>query len=403
MKSKTKLTKSFVQNLEPKAKEYHVWDRDLPGFGVRVHPSGRKTFVGQTRDHRDRTRKDSFGTFGTWTVEQARTDAKQWLHDVQAGVAAKSEHKAILFERLVEEWLAGPALRHRRTHARRKPDAIKNDERNLKIHAMPLLRGKYADEITRADIEAVRDRAEKKTPHPGGRKRKGRGFRGDLGGLHAASRSIRTLKSVFAYAEDRTYLTRNPAKGVRTAPDQKRAVFLTSAELHAVRLVLDEARAKGVNPKSLDVIKLWLLVGGRRKEIEALRWDDVDLDRRILRLSQTKTGPKEKYLPPLAVEIIARQNRKLGNPYVFPGDVSHVTYHQNAKNVWAKLRKEHWPRVRPHDFRHTFASQLAEKGVGLHEIKELLGHTSIRSTERYAHLTQERLHAAVALVEGPFK
>lgn len=373
------------------------------GFAVRVYPSGTKNFFAQRRDQRGRLRKKKIGPFGILTVDQARDKAKHFLSNLIIGIPESPPRSSILFENLMTEWLNNAAARHRTSHVRRKRDSISNDERNLTIHALPVLRGKMVDEITKADIEAVRDRAEKKRPHPGGARRKGRGFRGPLGGLYAAARTIRTLKSVFAYGEDRGWVVKNPAKGVRVEPDRKREVFLTDGEVRSLREVLDAARQAGVNPKSLDIIELFNLTGCRRSEIEKLQWSEVDLERRILRLPDTKTGHQDKYLSPLAAAIIARQARVPGNPYVFPGDVKHVTYHQNAKNVWRKLRKDHWPNVRIHDLRHTFASQLASKGADLQTIRDLLGHANIRSTERYAHLASHHLHTAVSKVEGPFQ
>lgn len=402
-RSTQRLTKTLVASLQPAAKEYHVWDRDDVGFAVRVYPSGSKNFIAQRRDQRGRLRKKKIGPFGILTVDQARESAKHFLSSLIVGIPQSAPRSSVLFETLMVEWLTHSAVRHRKTHVRRKKNAIENDERNLTIHALPVLRGKMADEITKADIEAVRDRAEKKRPHPAGVRRKGRGFRGPLGGLYAAARTIRTLSSVFAYGEDRGWVVKNPTKGVRVEPDRKREVFLTDGEVRSVRDVLDEARRAGENPKSLDIIVLFNLTGCRRSEIEKLQWNEVDLERRILRLPDTKTGHQDKYLSALAAEIIARQARVPGNPYVFPGDVKHVTYHQNAKKVWQKLRKENWPHVRIHDLRHTFASQLASKGADLQTIRDLLGHANIRSTERYAHLASHHLHSAVSKVEGPFQ
>lgn len=403
-RSARRLSKALVTRLQPATKEHHVWDSETKGFGVRVYPSGNKVFVVQYRDARRRLHKKKIGPFGTLTVDQAREKAKALVSHAILDLPEKQLPPTVRFEVLINEWLTHAAPRHRKTHAPRKSDSIENDKRNLTLHALPLLRGKLVAEITRADVEAVRDRAAKKHPHPAcGPQRKGRGFRGPLGGVYAASRVVRTLKSVFAFAEDRGWVTRNPAKGVRVEPDRKREVFLTDGEVRSVRAVLDEARASGVNRKSLDIIILFNLTGCRRSEIEQLQWKEVDLERRLLRKADTKTGPKDKYLSPLATEIIARQTRVPGNPYVFPGDTQNITFHQNAKKVWAALRKDHWPHVRLHDLRHTFASQLAGNGTDLQTIRELLGHASIRSTERYAHLTSHHLHASVATVEEPFK
>lgn len=394
------LTKTVVENLQRSEKEYTIWDSKLTGFGVRVYPSETKTFVAQWRDKAGDLHKRKIGKFGVITVDEARTKAKAILSQATLGIVEEKPLPSKRFEDLMEVWLSGPALRHRRRKSPRKPDSIANDRRNLELHVLPVLRGKKLREITVHDIDLVFLRASEKRPHPDGKKRKGRGYRGSLGGSGAASRTIRTLKSVFAYAVDQKWITLNPASGYAVPADNKRATYLSNGQCAEVQAAIEAARGDGVRAIALDIITLWRITGCRRSEIEKLLWSEVDLAGGFLRLRDTKTGPKEKVLGPQAREIISRQSRRAGNPYVFPSaHKKKTTHYHGASKVWRTLRHERWPDVRPHDLRHTFASTLAEKGESLPTIGALLGHTDPRSTQRYAHLSHEHLRKAAQAAE----
>ena len=123
-------------------------------------------------------------------------------------------------------------------------------------------------------------------------------------------------------------------------------------------------------------------------------------ERGLLRLRESKTGPKPVYLGPAALELLRSIERVPSNPYVIVGEKagSHLV---NLRKPWYRLRaKAGLHDVRIHDLRHTFASVAAGSGVSLPIIGALLGHTQPQTTARYAHLTADPIRHAVNLTAG---
>ncbi|HET6464863.1 MAG TPA: tyrosine-type recombinase/integrase, partial [Nitrospiria bacterium] len=143
--------------------------------------------------------------------------------------------------------------------------------------------------------------------------------------------------------------------------------------------------------------------GMRRENIVTLRWDQVNLFRKVVLLDQTKNGDRlgiplcEKVL-----EVFKVQNkvRRLGSPYVFPvADGSHIKGDAVSMAFIRTCRRIGILDFRFHDLRHTFASMLVQRGVDLYRVQRLLGHRDARMTQRYAHLSPENLREAVAVLD----
>jgi integrase len=209
----------------------------------------------------------------------------------------------------------------------------------------------------------------------------------------------------------------NPCIAADLPSDPKgRVRFLTRPE--AARLV--QAARKPVtqsgkplcdfhkSPVLADFIELALNTGCRKQELLGLKWSDVDLSTRLLRLSTTKAG--EWQTVPINEEarqvILRRQKRRdevcPDSPYVFfhevkRGDVEVGGRVQDLKNSFKTACKQAGIEdFRIHDLRHTFASWLVMDGVPLFDVSRLLRHSNIRMTEKYAHLAPDHLHQAVA-------
>lgn len=145
---------------------------------------------------------------------------------------------------------------------------------------------------------------------------------------------------------------------------------------------------------ALAAIRLLIFTGARLGEILTLRWEYVDLDQRVLKLPDSKTGRKLIWLNPPAVEILTAMPRIKGNPYVIVGE-REGTHLVNIQKVWRRLRKRaNIPDVRIHDLRHSYASVAVAAGVGLFLTGKILGHLRASTTERYAHLADDPVRQA---------
>lgn len=146
-------------------------------------------------------------------------------------------------------------------------------------------------------------------------------------------------------------------------------------------------------------IRLLVFTGARLNEILKLRWDEVFLDNRLLRLGDSKTGPKTIFLSPDAADLLQKHPRVSDNPFVVRGR-NEGTHLMSLDKPWQRVcARAGLQRVRLHDLRHTYASVAVSQGLSLPIIGVLLGHRNVATTQRYAHLANETAQQA-ALTTG---
>ena len=199
-----------------------------------------------------------------------------------------------------------------------------------------------------------------------------------------ANRALDVLKQIFSYAIDCGHVDSNPAQAVRHNPRPRVTRFLSRDEVARVHVALNAHRGRGSGRQQAAIIRLLLLTGCRKGELVNLRWEEVGGD--VLRLSDSKTGPRTVFLSSAARAVIARQPRT-GSPYVFPSLKDASRPRSGELSLWRKVRREAGIEgVRLHDLRHTFASHAVMRRVPLPVLSRLLGHSRDRMALRYAHV-----------------
>jgi integrase len=134
------------------------------------------------------------------------------------------------------------------------------------------------------------------------------------------------------------------------------------------------------------------------REILHAKWENVDVERGILFLPDSKTGPKPVFLNAAAIAILASLPRLDNNPHIFPGQKDGAPRFRLDK-PWSTIRKAAGlGGLRLHDLRHSFASVGAGASLGLPIIGKLLGHTQAATTQRYAHLADNPVRAAAEAI-----
>jgi integrase len=346
-----KLTKRTVEAAEVKASEYFLWDDEVPGFGLRVLPSGRKGFVVQYRAGR-RPRRISLGPSTVLTCEQARTRAITIIAAVRNGddPAAKrdADREALTVTELAD--------RFDREHisVRLKESTAKGYRRMIERVILPALGRHRVTEVTRADIAKLHH---------------------DMRHIpYDANRCLEIISKMFNLAEmwglrpDGT----NPRKHIKKYPEEKRERFLSAAELRRVGEVLREMEQEGVELASaIAAVRLLMLTGCRLGEIMRLKWDYVDFTGRALRLPDSKTGAKVVHLGQPALDVLAAIERIEDNPWVVTGTLPGAPLY-DLQPFWQRVRTRAGLKdVRIHDLRHTFASTAVAAGQGLPIIGKL--------------------------------
>ena len=218
-----------------------------------------------------------------------------------------------------------------------------------------------------------------------------------------ANRTVEALSCIWNSAEDRGELPEasNPCRVVAKNRERGRERFLSEDEFRRLGRALAEAETgNGVSVHAVAAIRLLLLTGLRRNEVLALRWRDVDLDARELRLADSKTGARVAPLSPEAARVLAGIPRVEGNPHVIPGKKA-GTHLRNLNDPWDRIRRRaKLEDVRLHDCRHSFASRALALGEGLTMIGKLLGHTKVETTARYAHLARESVRESAIRISN---
>lgn len=173
----------------------------------------------------------------------------------------------------------------------------------------------------------------------------------------------------------------NPTNGIRRFRQMRFARFLRAEELDALGAAL--ARERGKHPVQVAALHLLLLTGCRRSEITGLLWSEVVGSR--LKLTDSKTGPRTVWLGTEAQELLKGLRGRGGGGHVFWDEDRKCPL--KLGGFWtAFCKRAGFEGLRIHDLRHSFASHAAAMSETLPMIGQLLGHRSIKSTGRYAHL-----------------
>lgn len=371
-----KLTKRVVDSTSPDPdRDRIVWDSELAGFGLRVRPSGRKTYVIQYRNSFGRSRRLTLGAHGVLTPDDARKQAVQNLAAVARGDDPAEERKKNRHGLTVKE----AAALYLREHLipKRKASTVKQFEQTFRCAVVPTLGSRKLASLTLQDVERMH-RTFRDTPTK-------------------ANNALNWLSAVLSFAERRELRPAgsNPCRLVARYKVKRRERFLTPAEMARLGEALNREEREGTkHPSAILAIRLLALTGMRRREVTTMKWEYVDFERGCVHLPDSKTGPKTVHLSSPALELLSQAERQEGNPYVCWGTRPGQRY-GGLSGRWKRIRKAAGlDGLRIHDLRHTFASFGAAAGFGLFVIGKVLGHTRTETTERYAHLGKNPVRAA---------
>src|SRR6266516_4388845 len=399
----TKLTRRSIEALEPRPKPYTAFDPEVKGFGVRVHPTGRKVWVIEYRagggGRGVAKTRHAFATLAEVpTPEEARKRARILLGRVREGrdpARERAEHReAATVQHLADRFLS------EEIKPTRKPGTARFYARLFRTHVLPTLGNKRARDVSYSDV-------------------------------------ARLHRSLFNWAVRAGELPKgheNPAGGITRFREEPRETFLSEDQLarlgatlalaeteglsyqvdetgpHAKHAPKPESRRTIISAHATNAIRLLLLTGCRLSEILTLQWREIHLERGVINLpdAKSKTGKRAVLInAPAAVVLDALAQIRIGD-YVVAGDRPDAP-RADLQKPWRQVRKHAGlDGVRLHDLRHTHASYGAGAGLGLPVIGALLGHRQAATTARYAHLqdsvtrrASETIGATIAAALGP--
>jgi integrase len=373
---KARLNKRTIEGLTPPAsvggKPQQAWtyDSETPRLAICTWSSGARTWYWVGRCN-GRMMRLKLGEFPEITPEHARKLASKTSADVANGIDARVERRRTREELTLGELFEQYLERHAKTHKRTWQD----DEKQFRRYCDGL-KGRPMSSITRSDVMSLHSRI------------------GKDHGRYAANRLLALLSMVFAFAVDVGFEGPNPCRGVKRFKEESRERFLDGDEL---RRFFDSLAHE--SELMQDYFMLALLTGGRRGNVQAIRWDELDLDRNEWKIpgEKFKNGkPQTVHLPSEAVTILRRRAGN-GSEYVFPSRKGSAKPHLMFQyRAWNQIcRRAGLKGVRPHDLRRTLGSWQAATGASLPVIGKSLGHRSQATTAIYARLDLDPVRASV--------
>ena len=317
---KIKLTKTAADAATAGKEPYELRDTIIPGFLLKVTPTGRKIFMVAYVAANGQRRKPAIGRFGEITVEQARSIAQDWLADVRKGNDPSAERSAArqaptvkeLFDRFMEDY----------SESRNKPSTVKSNRGYGKLYIVPHLGQMKAPDVTRADIANLMKKMSK-TPTNANR-------------VLAAVRKMFNMAEVWGMRTDGS----NPCRHIPKFPERGKTRLITDAELKRLYAYLDKAETEGLeHPFILLAVRLQFEFAARMSEILQLEWAWVDLDNRRIEWPDSKTGGMSKPMSAEAVRLFETAPRFEVSPFVCPSifdpnlPMSKHTYYKGWRRI----------------------------------------------------------------------
>ena len=365
------LTDAIVRRLDPTPPRI-VYDGPGPGhlagFGIRLSPTSRSWVLNFSLNRRER--RLVIGAFPVWNARQARLRAMELRREIDQGrdplATRQAERSAVDMAELCAAYLQAAAGKR----------SISDDKSMLTKIVLPRWRTRPVATITSDDVEALhRSLTESGTPI-------------------RANRCASLLSAVFALAIKRKMRVDNPCVGCSRNPEHRRSRFLSPAEL--ANLV--ETLGRWPDTLSATAIKIMLLTGCRRGEILRARRSEVNFETAVWSKPAAHCKTKKQHFLPLSPEALEAFRS-------IPTHPSGLFFPNARSRPWSEVRA--WGAIRRaaglgdcriHDLRHCCATTMASGGVPLLVIGRILGHQSVSSTSRYAHIADAAAQSAVNLL-----
>lgn len=404
-KLKEKLTAKLLGSLQVTGNEYEVHDTTVGGLFVRVTAAGAKSYVVSWA----RGRKKTLGRVGILTLDQARTEATQYLAEARTHgepLAVTQGRRGATLPSL-RDFIEDTYMPWFKTHHK----GHEKTQHTLNNNFDPIM-SQRLDAITGRDLEQLRTGWMQAGNKPS-----------------TVNRKMGSISGVFSRAVEWEYIDTHPlAKLKQLKVDSKGVIrYLAADETKRLRDALDARqdemrgeresantwrtdRHREPMPSLLELpftdhLKPMVLVslntGMRRGELFDLKWSAVNFDTKTITVAGATTKTSDTRHIPMNKETFgvleAWKKQVSKSPYVFPGQGG--GRFEDVKSAWLRLlERAQIDGFRWHDMRHDFASRLVMAGVPLNTVRDLLGHADIKMTLRYAHLAPGTKAAAVDLI-----
>ncbi|MDI6812602.1 MAG: tyrosine-type recombinase/integrase [Deltaproteobacteria bacterium] len=371
-----KLTDRQIKNLKPRLDRYEVFEDR--GFGIRVAPTGRKTFIYLYRmPGEPKKRRLTIGTYPKMTLAEAHRKYAEAKEMVAQGIDPGSKTVTERAEERKAPNLATLANEYVEKWAKPRKRSWKEDKRILEKDILPSWGQRKAKDITRRDIIRLLDGIV------------------DRGAGIMANRTLAVIRKMFNFAVSRDIVPVSPCLAVRApAPEQRRDRVLTTDEIRALWHGLEGAKMMAEGTKL--ALKLQLVTAQRKAEIVTAAWEEIDFTDKWWTIPPEKAKNKMAHRVPLsslALELLqAAKNLAGESPWVFPSP--QTERHITPEAVDHALRRPGLEALGftfvPHDLRRTAASHMTGMGISRLVVSKILNHVERGVTAVYDRHSYDR-------------
>ena len=350
------------------------YDTAITGFILTVSASGSKVFSLRYRDQYGKQRQHKIGDAKSITFDKARLQAQKLRSKVVLGENPADEKQALRKVPTLAEFIEDVYVPHIHQHRRNFQSTISF----LNIHILPKFGSKHLDAITSEMLSDAHLELRNK------------GY-----ALAMANKLPILFKVMYNIGKKKKVqgTANNPANDVvMFVVNNARERFLSADETHRLQAALEQSD----NTQLKYIVPLMLMFGCRKRELLDAKWVDFDLERRNWHIPMSKNG-KARNIPisSQALELLQKLPTWEGCPFVVPNPETKKPF-GNLYCSWNTARiRAGLPEVRMHDLRHSFASNLVNAGQSIYVVSKLLGHSQIKTTARYSHLSDATLMSAV--------
>jgi integrase len=356
-----KLTKTAIDQATAKGeKDAFLWCSELPRFGVRVTPTGRKTYVVRYRNAEGASRMLTIARACDMPPQQARELAREVFSRVAKGDDPSSERSELRSGARMSDLRERYDREH--TQPYKKPSTRRRDETIWRNHIIPALGDRAIAGITTNDIQQLHASL-KHIPT-------------------TANRTVCLLSHAFKFARRVGWYNReNPVRDVRRYKERQRDRVLSKEEISAFLAEVHNP-ARHYSESVRRMFTLLLMTGARLSEIKDARLEWIDRQRCLLVLPDSKTGQRRISLPEPAMAIVEALPR---SGWLCPNTTGEKPINSPRKAFVTMCERAGIEGVRIHDLRHTVGSWAHKAGLSQREIADLLGHRHLSTTARYIH------------------
>ena len=383
--AKIQLTPQFIKDAKAEhgKRKTDFYDLQCKGLLLETRTTGSKTYYLRYRNNRGIAHQLKLGDERDLSLAQARGLADKARNKIAMGEDPSEEKIAQRQVPTFEQFVDEQYMPYVKTYKR----SWDTDVSLLRNHLLPRFTKRHLDLITRQDIVKMHHDRRASGAAPG-----------------SANRLIIMMRYIFnlAIKWEVPGIKTNPCAGVPLLEVNNKMERYLSVE-EAERLY--GAVCKSENTMLKYIVPMLILTGARKREVLDAKWQDFDLNRRIWRISMSKSG-KARHVPISdgAMTVLGSLPRNVNTEYAFANPKTSKPF-VSVFVAWNTARKSvGLSDVRMHDLRHSFASLLINSGRTLYEVQHILGHTQVKTTQRYAHLSENTLldaaNAATRAVGG---